>query len=33
MRHIMQAHEVIREVLKKTPAKQIAREMGLRSRW
>jgi hypothetical protein len=29
MRHIMQAHEVIREVLKKTPAKQIAAEMGL----
>jgi hypothetical protein len=29
MRHIMQAHEVIREVLKQTPAKQIAAEMGL----
>jgi hypothetical protein len=29
MRHIMQAHEVIREVLKKTPAKRIAAEMGL----
>jgi len=29
MRHTMQAHEVIREVLKKTPAKQIAAEMGL----
>ena len=29
MRHLMQAHEVIREVLKQTPAKQIAAEMGL----
>ena len=28
MRHIMQAHEVIREVLQKTLAKQIAAEMG-----